>query len=81
MTDPNCIFCKILAQQIPSAMIHEDEHAYAFLDIAPFEKAHALVIPRFHAERLTDLPPDWLQRLMPARYWKIIKRNAEKAMQ
>ena len=66
MTDPNCIFCKILAKQIPSALVYEDEHAYAFLDIAPFEKGHTLVIPRFHAERLVDMPTEWLLRLMPA---------------
>ena len=66
MTDPNCIFCKILAHQIPSAPVYEDEYAYAFLDIAPFEKGHALVIPRYHAERLTDMPAECLLRLMPA---------------
>ena len=66
MTDPTCIFCKILAKQIPSASVYEDASAYAFLDIGPFEKGHTLVIPKFHAERLTDLPIDWLQRLMPA---------------
>ncbi|MFZ4396539.1 MAG: HIT domain-containing protein [Kiritimatiellia bacterium] len=66
MTDPNCIFCKILAKQIPSAPVYEDAYTLAFLDIAPFEKGHTLVIPKFHAERLTDLPADWLLRLMPA---------------
>jgi histidine triad (HIT) family protein len=66
MHDPNCIFCRILARQIPSAMVYEDEYAYAFLDIGPFEKGHTLVIPRFHAERLTDLPEEWLVRLIPA---------------
>ena len=66
MTDPNCIFCKILAKQIPSSVVYEDEYACAFLDISPFEKGHTLVIPRFHAERIVDLPTDWLQRLMPA---------------
>lgn len=66
MTDPTCIFCKILAKQIPSALVYEDAHAYAFLDIAPFEKGHTLVIPKFHADRLTDLPADWLLHLMPA---------------
>jgi histidine triad (HIT) family protein len=66
MTDPTCIFCKILAGQIPSACVYEDDHAYAFLDIAPFEKGHTLVIPRYHAERFTDLPAEWVLRLMPA---------------
>jgi len=66
MTDSTCIFCKILAGQIPSARVYMDEYTYAFLDIAPFEKGHALVIPRYHAERLVDLPVEWLARLMPA---------------
>ena len=66
MLDPACIFCKILAKQIPSALVYEDADAYAFLDIAPFEKGHTLVIPRYHAERLVDLPTDWLTRLMSA---------------
>ena len=66
MKDPHCIFCRILAGEIPSARVYEDEYACAFLDISPFEKGHTLVIPHFHAERLTDLPPEWLARLMPA---------------
>ena len=66
MNDPICIFCKILEKQIPSAPVYEDEFAYAFMDIAPFEKGHVLVIPRYHAERLIDLPTEWLQSLMPA---------------
>lgn len=65
MHDPDCIFCKIVARQVPSSVLREDEAALAFLDIAPFEKGHALVIPKLHVERLTDLPADALQRLMP----------------
>ncbi len=65
MTDPDCIFCKIIARQLPAAILGEDEYALAFLDIAPFEKGHALVIPKYHAEVLSDLPLEWLQRLMP----------------
>lgn len=66
MTDPTCIFCKILAGKIPSTPVYQDEFAYAFLDISPFEKGHTLVIPRFHAARLVDLPVEWLQQMMPA---------------
>jgi histidine triad (HIT) family protein len=65
MTDPSCVFCKIIARTIPSSILQEDDYGLAFLDIAPFEKGHALVIPKYHAERLTDLPPEWLQRIMP----------------
>ncbi len=65
MTDPNCVFCKIIARELPAVILQEDAYGMAFLDIAPFEKGHALVIPKYHAERLTDLPIDWLQRVMP----------------
>jgi len=56
MTDPTCIFCKIIAGQIPSYKVYEDEHTFAFLDIAPFEKGHVLVVTKHHAPYLTDLP-------------------------
>ena len=56
MTDPECVFCKIIAGQIPAYTIYEDEHALAFLDIAPFEKGHVLVVSKLHAVYFTDLP-------------------------
>lgn len=56
MTDPECVFCKIIAGQIPAYTIYEDEHALAFLDIAPFEKGHVLVVSKHHAVYFTDLP-------------------------
>lgn len=54
MTD--CIFCKIVAGDIPSVRVWEDDHTVAFLDINPLCAGHTLVIPKVHAERLTDLP-------------------------
>lgn len=56
MTDSNCVFCKIVAGQIPCHKVYEDEHTVAFLDIAPFEKGHVLVVPKYHAFYYTDLP-------------------------
>lgn len=56
MTDPACIFCKIINGEIPSAKVYEDAHTFAFLDIAPFEKGHILVVPKVHTAFLTDLP-------------------------
>ncbi len=44
----DCIFCKIVAGEIPSRQLYADEHAIAFLDIAPWQDGHALVIPRRH---------------------------------
>ena len=50
--DPNCIFCKIVAGQIPSFKLHEDAHTLAFLDINPANPGHSLVIPKNHAPNL-----------------------------
>lgn len=58
----NCIFCKIIQGLIPSAKIYEDPEFLAFLDIRPANHGHVLVIPKVHAERLTDLPEAILSR-------------------
>jgi histidine triad (HIT) family protein len=52
MADPDCIFCKIVAGEIPARIVDQDERTIAFMDIAPATRGHALVIPRAHA---TDL--------------------------
>jgi histidine triad (HIT) family protein len=59
-TDPNCIFCKIVAGELPSARVDEDEHTVAFMDINPGIRGHALVIPRRHAANLLEIEPDEL---------------------
>jgi histidine triad (HIT) family protein len=56
MTDPDCIFCKIINGKIPALKVYEDAKTFAFLDIAPFEKGHVLVVPKYHTAFLTDLP-------------------------
>jgi histidine triad (HIT) family protein len=52
MSDPTCIFCKIVAGEIPARIVDEDERTIAFMDIAPATRGHALVIPREHSEDL-----------------------------
>ena len=52
MTD--CIFCKIIKGEIPSQKVYEDETVYAFLDIAPINKGHTLVIPKEHHEKFME---------------------------
>ena len=47
--DPDCIFCKILAGDIPSFKLYEDDATLAFMDINPANDGHALVIPREHS--------------------------------
>lgn len=51
-TDPDCVFCKIVAGEIPSFAICEDDASYAFMDINPANAGHALVVPRRHAADL-----------------------------
>jgi histidine triad (HIT) family protein len=54
----NCIFCKIVAGEIPCARIVETDEVLAFLDIAPISPGHTLIIPVEHYETLWDLPED-----------------------
>ncbi len=54
----NCIFCKIIAGEIPSVKIYEDEHVFAFMDIMPLSKGHTLLIPKTHREFVYDLSPE-----------------------
>ncbi|MBF0380172.1 MAG: histidine triad nucleotide-binding protein [Magnetococcales bacterium] len=48
----DCLFCKIVAKNIPSTIIYEDEHVFAFEDIAPQAPVHVLVIPKKHIASL-----------------------------
>ena len=44
----DCLFCKIIAGEIPSKKVYEDEYVYAFYDIAPMAPVHVLVVPKLH---------------------------------
>ncbi len=60
----DCIFCKILNGDLPSARVYEDDAAVAFLDIFPFTKGHTLVVPREHVGMLPEMAPEHLARLI-----------------
>ncbi|KAI8894963.1 HIT-like protein [Globomyces pollinis-pini] len=60
-----CLFCKIIKREIPSHKLFETELSYAFLDIGPLNKGHALVIPKFHAQKMHQLPDESLADLLP----------------
>ena len=62
MTD--CIFCKIVAGQIPSIKVYEDGDVLAFMDIGPLVKGHVLVIPKAHHDPLADTPADVLAKVV-----------------
>ncbi len=56
--EPHCVFCKIVAGQIPCYKVYEDDQTLAFLDINPVARGHLLVIPKGHWERLDQMPSD-----------------------
>jgi len=51
----NCLFCKIIAGEIPATKIYEDDKSLAFLDINPVNPGHTLVIPKNHSENLEEI--------------------------
>ena len=57
-TDPNCIFCKIIAGQIPCKKAFENDVLLAFHDINPWAPVHVLVIPKQHIKTLSDVGPE-----------------------
>jgi histidine triad (HIT) family protein len=59
----NCIFCKMVAGQIPVTKIYEDDYVLAFLDIGPISDGHTLVIPKRHFARLHQCPAEILGRV------------------
>jgi histidine triad (HIT) family protein len=66
MRDPDCLFCKIVAGEIPSQRVDEDERTVAFMDINPATRGHALVVPREHAANLLEIEHDDLAATMAA---------------
>ncbi len=66
MSDPDCIFCKVVAGDVPATIIAEDERTIAFMDLSPATRGHALVIPRAHARDLLEVSGEDLQAVVLA---------------
>ncbi len=93
--DSNCIFCKIVAGQIPCHRIYEDEQVLAFLDIGPLSRGHTLIIPKGHWVTVDAVPEDAasaIGRVLPrlsravasatgATAWNILQNNGPAAHQ
>jgi histidine triad (HIT) family protein len=65
--DPNCLFCKIVAGEIPSKLVYQDDELYAFHDIHPWAPVHFLLIPKLHIAsmaQLTDAHAALMGRMM-----------------
>ena len=61
-----CIFCAIVDGKIPSAKVYENEHVFAFMDIAPANPGHLLIIPKQHYRNIFDMPADVGSKIMEA---------------
>lgn len=58
MRHDDCLFCKIIAGDIPSAKVYEDDHVYAFMDISQVTTGHTLVIPKIHTRDIYETPSE-----------------------
>ena len=81
--DPDCLFCRIVAGQIPAAVVLETEAAVAFLDIHPVNFGHVLLVPRAHHATLADLSEDDAAntaRLLPGLVRSILAATGQDAL-
>lgn len=60
----DCVFCRIVAGELPATRVYEDEAVLAFMDIFPLRRGHVLVIARQHAQQLHELPAPLRARLV-----------------
>lgn len=76
MSDPDCVFCKIVAGELPARIVAADERTIGFMDIAPATRGHALVIPRAHSRDLLSVGSEDMQATFAA-----AQRLAERAVE
>ena len=60
----DCIFCEIISGNIPATKVYEDDQTLAFMDIAPANPGHLLVIPKRHHRNIFDIPPETAGKIM-----------------
>ena len=64
MKDENCIFCNILAGEIPSTAVYEDDDFKAILDVSPAARGHVIILPKNHAANIYELPDEDASKIM-----------------
>ncbi len=62
-TDKNCIFCKIVAGDVPCTKVYEDDQTLGFMDVMPLNKGHLLVVPKEHFGNIVEIDPEIYGRL------------------
>jgi len=60
----SCLFCKIVAREIPSTIVYEDDAVFAFLDIHPVNIGHVLIVPKAHHANLYETPDETIAHMM-----------------
>jgi histidine triad (HIT) family protein len=63
MSEAECLFCKMVAGQIPVTKVYENDDILVFLDIGPISDGHTLVIPKQHYEKVDECPPELLAKV------------------
>ena len=71
----DCLFCKIIAGEIPSTKVYEDDFVYAFLDIEPQAPFHAVVVPKVHITSASEINSD--NSMYVAKIYEAIAKNAK----
>ncbi len=61
----DCLFCKIIAGEIPNTKVYEDENTYAFMDITPVIPGHVLMVPKEHSRNIFDASDEVLSKIAP----------------
>jgi histidine triad (HIT) family protein len=79
VSDPTCLFCRIVAGELPAQIIDEDERTVTFMDINPATRGHALVVSRLHAKDLLEIEQEDLEAA--ARAAKRVARRATERLQ
>ena len=80
--DASCIFCKIVAGEIPAYKLHEDEQLLAFLDVGPLADGHTLIIPKAHYHTIDQVPAETAaacMRIVPALSRAVLRATGAEA--
>lgn len=78
MINASCVFCRIIAGQIPCMRVFEDDAALVFLDIGPLSEGHLLMVPKQHVERLDQMSPEHVMAI--TRHLPMLGRSLMKAV-
>jgi histidine triad (HIT) family protein len=74
--DPGCIFCRVLAGELPATFVHRDDRCAAFMDIQPVNRGHLLVVPLRHAAAMSDIDADEAAHLMAVAHRMVAAQRA-----